>query len=178
MEWNQEDMIKACKEQDKQAQMAMFRRYHKKLLGVCLRYLYNKEIAEEVLMDSFIVIFKKIDKYTDGSFEAWLKTIVIHKSIDYYRSHKNDPVFAEIEKNEWRTIKKTPQHGLEAQDLMRMLDYLPHGYRLVFNLYAIEGFKHKEIADKLGISVNTSKTQYHKARLRLQEILKKGGYHG
>ena len=178
MEWNQENVIIACKKQDKQAQMAVFSRYHEKFLGICIRYLYNKEIAEEVVMDAFMLIFQKIDKYNKDSFEGWMKTIVIHKAIDYYRSHKNDPKFSDYETSEWKTAAKSPQHHLEAQDLIKMLDFLPQGYRMVFNMYAIEGYKHHEIAEKMGISVSTSKTQYLKARLRLQEILKKGGYHG
>lgn len=176
MEWNLSDIISACKKQDKQAQMALFRLYHEKFLGICLRYLYKKEVAEEVLMDSFMTIFEKIDQYKADSFEGWMKTIVIHKAIDYYRKHKKDPVFTEIDTQINRIPSQKPNQKLEAEDLMKLLDHLPLGYRLVFNMYAIEGYQHKEIAEKLHISVSTSKTQYLKARKKLQEMMKKGGY--
>lgn len=178
MEWNESEIISACKKQDKQAQMALFQKFHEKFLGICMRYLYKKEIAEEVLMDSFMRIFQKIDQYKTGSFEGWMKTIVIHKSIDYYRSHKNDPLFSDFEKESWRMPEKSNSNHLETEELLQMLNALPHGYRVVFNLYAIEGYKHQEIAKKLGVSESTSKTQYHKARMKLQEALKRGGYHG
>ena len=178
MEWNLLDIISACKKQDQQAQMALFRYYHEKFYGICLRYLYNTEIAEEVVMDAFMKIFQKIDQYRDGSFEGWMKTIVIHQSIDYYRKHKNDPFFSEIDYE----LKKTPapkaSQLMEAQELMQMLSMLPTGYRMVFNMYAIEGYQHKEIAKKLGITESTSKTQYLKARKKLQQLLEEGGYHG
>jgi RNA polymerase sigma-70 factor (ECF subfamily) len=178
MEWNLSDIISACKKQDKQAQMALFRYYHEKFYGICLRYLHKEEVAEEVLMDAFMKIFQKIDLYKDGSFEGWMKTIVIHQSIDYYRKHKSDPFFAEVDYE----LKKTPSNktseSMEAEELMQMLNHLPAGYRMVFNMYAIEGYQHKEIAEKLGISISTSKTQYLKARKKLQEMLKEGGYDG
>jgi len=177
MEWNLSEIIKACKLQDKQAQMALFQHYHEQFYGICLRYLYRSEIAEEVLMDAFMTIFQKINQYQKNSFEGWMRTIVIHKSIDYYRSHKSDPIFTEIESYSKKIPFKNPIQHLEAEELMNTLNQLPIGYRMVFNMYAIEGYQHKEIAEKLGISVSTSKTQYLKARKKLQEILKKGGYH-
>jgi RNA polymerase sigma-70 factor (ECF subfamily) len=178
MEWNQAKIIEACRKKDKKAQKALFHRYKKQLLGLCLRYVNSREAAEEVLMDSFIIVFKKIDTCQVASFEPWLKSIVVHKAIDYFRAHKNDPVFDEIE---YVLDKKTgtqPAQNLEADELMKMLRHLPVGYRMVFNLYAIEGFKHQEIAEKLDISENTSKSQFRKAKARLQELLEKGGYHG
>jgi len=176
MEWNLPELISACKRQDKQAQMALFRLYHEKFLGICLRYLYKKEIAEEVLMDSFMTIFQKIDQYKSDSFEGWMKTIVIHKAIDYYRKHKKDPILTELDNQSYKISFQRPNQKLETEDLKNLLDQLPMGYRLVFNMYAIEGYQHKEIAKKLKISVSTSKTQYLKARKKLQEMMKKGGY--
>lgn len=178
MEWNESEIISACKKQDKQAQMALFQKFHEKFLGICIRYLYRKHIAEEVLMDSFMRIFQKIDQYKAGSFEGWMKTIVIHKSIDYYRKHKKDPIFSDLEKASYWYPEKPMGNHLEAEELLQMLSSLPHGYRMVFNLYAIEGYKHREIAEKLEISENTSKSQYHKARMSLQDKLRKGGYDG
>jgi len=178
MEWNEQSIIKACQKQSKEAQKCLLDKYKNKFLGICLRYIDNQEAAEEILMDSFMTIFQKIKDYKDKSFEGWMKTIVIHKAIDYYRKHKNDPIVSNIESEEWRAPQKHQNNSLATQDLLNMLATLPTGYKMVFNLFAIEGYSHKEIAEQLGVSVNTSKTQYHKAKLKLQELLKKGGYHG
>lgn len=178
MEWNQAKIIEACKKRDKKAQLALFHRYKKQLLGLCLRYVNSREVAEEVLMDAFISVFKKIHTCNTQTFEPWLKSIVVHKAIDYYRSHKNDPIFDEIEYVLDKKTEQKPADDLEANELIKMLQFLPPGYRIVFNMYAVEGFQHKEIAEKLNISENTSKSQYRKAKARLQEILAKGGYHG
>ena len=178
MEWNQSEIIEACKKQDEQAQMALFHRYRRQFHGLVLRYVNNKEVAEEVLMDAFIIIFSKIKVYKDQYFESWMKSIVVHKSIDYYRKHKNDPVFYDIEGEDSIQISQNSANKIETEYLLKMLHFLPAGYRMVFNLHAIEGYQHKEIAKQLGISVNTSKTQLHKAKLKLQTLLEKGGYNG
>lgn len=176
MEWSETDIILACQKQDKQAQMALFHRYKEKLFGICLRYIPDHDAAEEILMDSYITIFEKINSYKEKNFEGWIKTIVINKAIDYYRKHKNDPLISNIEEVEWQTPQNFQGNSLEVQDLLNMLHFLPDGYRMVFNLYAIEGYQHKDIAKKLNVTENTSKTQFHKAKLKLQEMIKKGGY--
>ncbi len=178
MEWNQSEIIEACKKQDEQAQMALFHRYRRQFHGLVLRYVNHKEVAEEVLMDAFIIIFSRIKVYKDQSFESWMKSIVVHKSIDYYRKHKNDPIFTDIDSEESLGSTNNGTSKIETEDLLKMLHFLPAGYRMVFNLHTIEGYQHKEIAKQLGISVNTSKTQLHKAKLKLQGILEKGGYNG
>ena len=178
MEWTEIELIESCKKHDEQGQMALFHKYKKKFLTICLRYVYDKRIAEELLMDSFITIYQKIDLYKEKSFEGWMKTIVIHKAIDYYRKHKKDPVFTNVEEKSYEIAIKTTENNLEAEELMRILTHLPSGYRMVFNMHAIEGYTHSEIAKKLSISVNTSKTQLHKAKRKLQEMLEKGGYNG
>lgn len=178
MGWNQEEIIKACKNQNEQAQMALFERYRKLFFGLCMRYVNNREVAEEVMMDAFMDIFKGIKKYKENSFESWMKSIVVHKAIDYFRKHKNDPVFTESEFLMEKQYSHTPVSKVETDDLFNLLHCLPAGYKMVFNLHVIEGFQHHEIAKKLGISKNTSKTQLHKAKQKLQELLEKGGYHG
>lgn len=178
MEWNEAEIIEACKKQNQQAQMALFHRYRKQYHGLCRRYVNSMEVAEEVLMDAFVVIFKTIKSHKGKSFEVWMRSIVIHKSIDYYRKHKNDPVFYEIETELIKKPSEEQNNNVEAEDLLKMLHALPPGYRMVFNLYSIEGYQHKEIAERLGVSVNTSKTQLFKAKQKLQAMLKKGGYHG
>ncbi|OYT15073.1 MAG: RNA polymerase subunit sigma [Bacteroidetes bacterium 4572_77] len=178
MEWNEADIIKACKKQNRQAQMALFHKYRKQYHGLCRRYVNNTEIAEELLMDAFVVIFKTIQSHNGKYLESWMRSIVIHKAIDYYRKHKNDPVFHEIETVLIRKESQEQNNNVEAEDLLKLLHTLPPGYRMVFNLHSIEGYQHKEIAEKLGVSINTSKTQLHKARQKLKAMLKRGGYYG
>jgi RNA polymerase sigma-70 factor (ECF subfamily) len=178
MEWDQEVIIKACIRQDEQVQMALFQKYRGQFFGLCMRYVNDREVAEEVMMDAFLDIFKSIKKYKEKSFESWMKSIVVHKAIDYFRKHKNDPVFAESEFILEKHSAQSPVSNVETQDLLNFLHCLPAGYKMVFNLHVIEGYQHHEIAKKLGISKNTSKTQLHKAKQRLQELLEKGGYHG
>lgn len=178
MGWNQEDIIEACKKQNEQAQMLLFERYKGQFFALCMRYVNNKEVAEEVLMDAFIDIFKSMKKYKSKSFESWMKSIVVHKAIDYFRKHKKDPVFTESEFVLEQQSSHTPVSKVETDELFNLLHCLPAGYKMVFNLHVIEGYQHHEIAKKLGISKNTSKTQLHKAKLKLQDLLEKGGYHG
>lgn len=178
MEWNQQQIIDACMRQEEQAQMALFQKYKGQFFTLCMRYVSKREIAEEVMMDAFIDIFKSIKNYKEKSFESWMKSIVVHKAIDYFRKHKNDPIFTESEFLLDKQSQQTPVSKVETDDLLQLLHCLPVGYKMVFNLFVIEGYQHHEIAKQLGISVSTSKTQLLKAKQKLQELLEKGGYHG
>lgn len=178
MGWDQKAIIKACIKQNEQAQMALFQRYKGQFFALCMRYVNNRLVAEEVMMDAFLDIFKNIKKYKDKSFESWMKSIVVHKAIDYFRKHRNDPVFAESEYLMENQSAQSPAKELETQDLLKLIHYLPAGYKMVFNLHVIDGYQHHEIAEKLGISKNTSKTQLHKAKQKLRSVLEKGGYNG
>jgi len=177
MEWDQESLINACIRQEEQAQMALFQKYRGQIFGLCMRYVNNKQVAEEVMMDAFLDIFKSIKKYKEKSFESWMKSIAVHKAIDYFRKHKNDPVFSESEFLLEKYSLQMSYSKLETNDLLQLLHCLPAGYKMVFNLFVIEGYQHHEIAEKLGISKSTSKTQLMRAKQKLQEMLKKGGYH-
>jgi RNA polymerase sigma factor (sigma-70 family) len=178
MEWDQAKIIEACIKKDKRAQKALFHHYKRQLMGLCLRYTNTREMAEEILMDSFVAIFKNIHTCNTETFESWMKSIVVHKAVDYYRSHINDLSTDDLESLEGQIKTQKNPNTLEEEELLTILQQLPAGYRLVFNLYAIEGYRHKEIAEKLKISENTSKSQYRKAKARLQHLLEEGGYHG
>ncbi len=177
MEWNEDSVIKACIKGDEQAQLSLFLRYKERFLGLCMRYVNNQQVAEEVMMDAFLDIFKHIKKYKKNSFEAWMKSIVVHKAIDYFRKHKNDPIFTESEFELEHSVVQTPISQVETDYLFQLIHCLPAGYKMVFNLYVIEGYQHSEIAKELNISVSTSKTQLYKAKQKLQALLEKGGYH-
>lgn len=166
-----DELINGCIKEDRRAQKLLFDRFAPVMMGVCKRYVRQTEVAEEMLSNGFIKAFRYISQFENkGSFEGWLRTIMVRECLDYLRTEKKlilaldatdttpEPVaFAEV--------------NLEIEDLIKLIDSLPTGYREVFNLYAIEGYKHNEIAELLGISESTSKTQLMKARISLQKLI-------
>jgi RNA polymerase sigma-70 factor (ECF subfamily) len=145
------------------------------MLGVCMRYAKNTEQAEDVLQDGFVKVFNKLKDFkSEGSLEGWIRRIMVNTALDQIRKEAKfqsdlniDDVGYKIENNELIV-----EH-LMAEDLMKMVQAMPVGYRIVFNMFAIEGYAHSEIAEKLGISENTSKSQYSRARAYLRERLEK-----
>jgi RNA polymerase sigma-70 factor (ECF subfamily) len=147
------------------------------MFALCLRYCRNREEAEDVLQDGFITVFRNIHNFRrDGSFEGWIRKIIVNTALMHLRSKKNELNFSDVEE---LGAKIHPESSFDtasqinAAELSKMLDRLPEGYRLVFNLFAIEGYTHKEIGVMLGINEGTSKSQLSKARNYLQEMLKK-----
>lgn len=163
------DLIKACIKNDRTAQNELFRQYKDTLYFTSLKYCRNEADAEDNLHDAFIAIFQNIKTYKNkGSFEGWMKRITIFKAIDKYKAQK--PVNIEINDNILEgevTVEEGP--NLSLDQLLKLIQELPNQYRLVFNLYQLDGFKHKEIASLLGISENTSRSNYHRAKLILRE---------
>lgn len=140
------------------------------MFGICRRYVKNEQDAEDVMLGGFLKIFTKIDQYTgSGNFEGWMKRIMVNESLMFLRKH-NMNLSVEISDHQISISPEAESH-LQTKELLSLLDKLPVGYRTIFNLYAIEGYKHHEIADKLGISINTSKSQLIKARKKLKEYL-------
>ncbi|HRX01392.1 MAG TPA: sigma-70 family RNA polymerase sigma factor, partial [Cyclobacteriaceae bacterium] len=166
------EWIEGCKRQDARAQRSLYEHFSGKMYALCCRYIPSKMEAEDVLVTAFTKLFERIDQYKgEGSFEGWIRRIVVNESLTYLRRNKNMYLETEIE-----AVDRTPDYAhldthLEAADLMRLVGDLPTGYRMVFNLYAIDGYSHKEIADQLGISENTSKSQLSRARALLQKKL-------
>jgi RNA polymerase sigma factor (sigma-70 family) len=171
----EKELIKRCLKGDRFAQELLYRRFAAKMYAVCMRYLKQPAESEDVLQESFIKIFQSLKDYRgDGSFEGWVRRIVINTTINHIR--RNLVAYADTED---KYLENTIPEGysieadLSAQELLQLIHELPEGYRIVFNLYAIEGFTHAEIADMLGISVNTSKSQLSRARASLQKRLTK-----
>ena len=170
-------LIKKCVNGDTKAQRALFEMFAPKMLGVCLRYAKNKEQAEDVLQDGFIKVFKNLDKFSgSGSLEGWVRRIMVNTSLDQIRKETKfqgdvgfDDVDYKIETNAF--IMET----MNAEDLLALINNMPDGYKTDFNLFAIEGYSHKEIAEQLSISENTSKSQYSRARTFLQQKLNELG---
>jgi RNA polymerase sigma factor (sigma-70 family) len=170
------ELIKGCIREDAACQKALFARYASSLLGVSNRYARNKEDAEDILQDAFIKIFGKISQYKgDGSFEGWMRRVVVNTALKKYTlvRYQKEIFVEEIKDNNEVDINDVASFNhLTEKDILALINRLPDGYRLVFNLYVIEGYQHDEIADMLGIQPGTSRSQLVKARHMLQkEIL-------
>ncbi len=165
----EKELIKQCIKNDRTAQSKLFVKYKDALFFISLKYCRNEVDAEDNLHDAFIAIFQKIKTYKNkGSFEGWMKRITIYKAIDKYKVRK--PVNIEINDDileDKVEIEEDPNITLD--DLLKLIQELPDQYRLVFNLYQMDGFSHKEIAALLNISEGTSKSNYHRAKLLLSD---------
>lgn len=159
-------------EEDRTAQKWLYERYSPLFFSVCRRYLSSREDAEEALGSGFFKVFSQIDAYQQvGSFEGWMRRIMINEALMMLRKRRN-LVFPGDEAGMPEPQDTFSIHAeLSAQEIMALLDELPAGYRTVFNLYVMEGYKHQEIADLLGISINTSKSQLILAKEKLKKLL-------
>ena len=142
------------------------------MFALCLRYIKENNEAEDTMIQGFMKAFSRIEQFKhEGSFEGWLRRIMVNESLTYIRRNRSMYLEVEIEKADREPDFNSLSDHLEAKDIMELINKLPMGYRTVFNLYAIEGYSHKEIAEKLEISVNTSKSQLSRARGILQSYL-------
>lgn len=162
-----EHLLEPCRAGDKKAQHELYQRMSPVLMGICRRYLTRIEEAEEALSNAFIKILTRLDTYSgSGNFEGWMKRIAVRECLTYLKRGKNP-----FDLNWEGDISAPVTRSDEAAHLLQLIQALPTGYRTVFNLYAIEGFQHHEIAELLEISVGTSKSQLSKARKLLQSQL-------
>jgi len=171
-------LVKNCLKGDPIAQRKLFDKFAPKMLGVCMRYAKSTEQAEDVLQDSFIKVFQKLNHFKEkGSLEGWIRRIVVNTSLDQIRKELKFKDNVPMENVDYRLEQNSfILEGLAAEDLLGLVNTMPNGYKTVFNLFAIEGFSHKEIAQDLNISVNTSKSQYSRARAFLKEKLEEQGF--
>lgn len=173
-----EDLIAQCKQQDRQAQSLLYKRYSDVLFGQCLKYAANYEEAKDHMQDSFITIFSKINQYKGkGSFEGWMKRIAINTVLQSYRKKREVPLQREElikakEKELSIDIEEITNTDLPLSFLLTIVRELPEQYRLVFNMYALDGFSHKEIAAMLDIAEGTSKSNLYRARANLAKRVK------
>lgn len=170
---NIKQLIKACLKGERSAQKELYQVYSPMLYAIVKRYVRSDFDAEDILIDSFLKIFDNLGKFRNtGSFDGWMKKIAVRESLMFLRRNKAFNMLIEVD-NILVPQKITYQDEiLEYQDLLNILKSLPIGYRTVFNLYEIEGYKHKEIAEQLGISINTSKSQLRLAKQRLRKLIK------
>jgi len=170
-----EELRVLCIKGDGNAQNELYRRYAPKFWGICLRYAKNRMSAEDILQEGFIRIFTYLDRFENkGSFEGWMRRTMVNTAINYYK--KNLSTAREAEYHEYMSEKSNDADALSSlsyQELLNLVQKMPNGYRTVFNLYIIEGYSHRDIADSLNISENTSKSQLSRARAYLQMQIRK-----
>jgi len=174
----EEELIKKCTSGDILAQKKFYEKFAGKMIGVCLRYMNGDDEAQDVLQDSFIKIFNKIGEYkSKGSLEGWIRKIVVNTALDHIRRNKKYINNVEIDSVSY-FLEETNFiiENLNANDLLKIIHQLPAGYRMVFNMFAIEGYSHREIASQLNITESTSKSQYSRSRKMLRDMLLKKEY--
>jgi len=172
---SEEQLIERCKKQDKTAQKILYNKYAALMLGICMRYVFERSEAEDILQEGFIKIFSYIKKFEGrGSFEGWMKRVIVNTAITHYHknSKHNKYHYDIVDVQETTFEKKTyKESDYTINELNKIIQSLPEGYRVVFSLYAIEGYKHKEIAKLLKIDINTSKSQYSRAKKMIRKKL-------
>jgi len=143
------------------------------MLGVCMRYAVDKAEAEDMLQNGFINLFKKLNDYRgEGAFEGWVRRIMVNSAIEYHRKyHKSLQLMDVVDSGYEPSVNATAIATLSAKDLLGIIQELPYNYRMVFNLYAIEGYSHKEIGEMVGITEGASKSQLSRARSILKEMV-------
>lgn len=173
-------LVEGCKNQSRIAQQEVFEKLYGKLFGLCLRYADNDDEAKDILQNGFIKVFGSIGNYKgDGSFEGWIKRIVVNTAIDNYRRKKTKPVVTDSEltdrlgdETEYEEDDESIYEQIPVKLVLEAVQELSPAYQTVFNLYVLEGYSHNEIAEMLEISVGTSKSNLSKARLNLRKMLK------
>jgi len=175
-------LIQRCIQGEPSAQQELYKKYAAVLMGICVRYAPDRQAAQDILQEAFVKIFLNIKDYTAiGSFEGWMKRIVVNTAITNY--HKNLRHRNNYDVDEMYDLPAEDESFDRAdftrEELLGVINRLPQGYKMVFNLFAVEGLKHREIAEMLGIDINTSKTQFLRARKfiikELNKLQKMGG---
>lgn len=167
----EQEILQGCRSKNRKAQQALYDKYSPKMFGVCKRYVKSYEDAEDVLVNALFKVMTKIDMFSgNGSFEGWIRRIVVNESLMHIRKNHNFKLTVELTNIDIKS-KVTIEDELAAEDILNLLAKLPTGYRTVFNLYVVEGFKHREIAEQLGISINTSKSQLILAKKKLRALV-------
>ncbi len=168
-----EQLIQGCINKDNRCQKKIYENFSPKMYGICLRYMNSREEAQDVLQDGFVKAFNKMSTFNfQGSFEGWLRRIMVNTALEQLRKNKNkfEERFDEGQQF-YASVKNEAEGKIEIDELLKALKKLALGYRTVFNLYVVEGFTHAEIAAQLNISEATSKSQLSRAKVLLQQII-------
>ena len=171
---NEQQLIEGCRKGDRRAQKELYDTYSRKMMGVCLRYVDDRETARDLLQDGFVKVFTGLDSYAgSGSFEGWMRRIFVNCALEYLR--RNDVLRESTDLDNTAELVQPNSNAisdLSAAELMQLVHDLPAGFRTVFNMFAIEGYSHKEISEALGITESTSRSQYTRAKQLLQKKIK------
>ena len=171
---NYQKLISRSLKGNRRAQHQLFELFAPKMLSVCRQYIKSRETAEEVMLGGFLKVFNNLSAYrSEGSFEGWVRRIMVNESISYLRKAQRLQFEQDVQPEDRPQAIAYIETGMEVEDIQRMIDTLPEGYKTVFVLYVVEGYKHSEIAELLEISESTSKSQLFKARKMLQSKVNK-----
>ena len=167
------EIVNGCLKRDRKFQEILYRKYAQKMFAICLAYAKDKEKAQDILQDGFVKVFMNMKHFdTENSLEGWIRRIMTNTAIDYFRSAKRLHQFIELEEEiNSEVAEDAINKKINVEEILYFLRKLPDGAKVIFNLYAIEGYNHKEIAKLLSISEGTSKSQYSRARMLLQSYL-------
>lgn len=167
-----QELIKGCLDNKREYQQLLYRQYSSKLMGICVRYASNVDEAKDFLQEGFIQIFTKLETFKHlGSFEGWMRRIVVNTCLSHLR--KQSQYLQVLEEDQIEIEADSTEDYLNTKDLLKFIQQLPAGFRQVFNLYAIEGYSHREIGEMLSISEGTSKSQFSRAKKSLQKLINK-----
>ena len=170
----EKELVHQCKKGDRIAQERVYALYSRQMYVVCQRYCKSQLEAEDVLQEAFIKVFKNIEQFrAEATFGAWIKRIVVNTALNSQRSKLYMFPMTDVETLKNESDENISLSGFELEELLAMIQSLPEGCQAIFNLYAIEGYSHREIAEKLGISEGTSKSQYFRAKALLKEMIEK-----
>ena len=169
--YSEAELLEGCQKGNPRMQRALYEQYHRLLFGICLRYTDNRDDAQDILQEGMVKVFQHLDRFRGaGSFEGWMRRIVIRTAIEHYR-RRSRYFMVEIDAAKEESLDADALSRLSREEMLGLIRQLPVGYRTVFNLYAIEGYTHQEIGEMLGISVGTSKSQLSRAKKLLQHQL-------
>jgi len=172
--YSDSELIQGCRNNDRKYQELLYRKYAKKMYGICMSYAKDRSMAQEILQDGFVKVFKKIDTFKEqGSLEGWIRRIITNTALDYLRQKSKLYEFIDDNKEvEEERLDNSILENINADGIFKLIGQLPEGAKAVFNLYAVEGYSHKEIAEKLEITEGTSKSQFKRARSLLKTLLR------
>ncbi len=172
--YNEEEVLRGCQQENRRYQEILYRRFAPKMYGICLSYAGDRPLAQDMLQEAFIKVFRSIKDFRgDGSLEGWVRRIVVRTAIDHLRQRQS---LDKLETEEFYSESHTQNEALpnlQMGEMISRINKLPDGARVVFNLFAVEGYTHREIAEELNISEGTSKSQYNRARNLLKGWLGK-----
>ncbi|MCB9245847.1 MAG: sigma-70 family RNA polymerase sigma factor [Flavobacteriales bacterium] len=171
---NEAELVRGCVDEDRQYQALLYQKYANKMYAVCLRYCNTREEAEDVLQDAFVKIFDRISSFRgDGPLEGWIRRVMVNTALKSRDKRMMKFESGDIEQVDEPQVDEQVLGNIQVRNLLNIVSALPEGYRMVFNLYAVEGYSHKEIGDILGISESTSRSQYSRARKLLIDQVKR-----